>query len=94
MILFKLAYDALNRQLFGINFHSAKGLQLFKEQFLSNVDAKFMNTSRNKAKLAQNRESLTIQPKEHLVTITKATITIKNYLGGLYYFTTDEIKLI
>ncbi|NOX18005.1 MAG: hypothetical protein GXO87_06965 [Chlorobi bacterium] len=31
--------------------------------------------------------------KESLSTDTKATITIENYLGGKYYFTTDEIKL-
>ena len=87
----KAAYDSLHKQL-GVNFHSSKGLQVFKDQFLTSVD-EFMTTSRNKAKKAQNRESLTIQPKEHLVTLTKATITIKNYLGGIYYFTTDEIIL-
>ena len=52
-----------------------------------------METSRQKAKEAQNRERQTIQPKEALSTLTKATITIKNYLGGEYYFTTDEIKI-
>ncbi|MBU4444521.1 hypothetical protein KJ656_05495, partial [bacterium] len=30
---------------------------------------------------------------EALSTLTKATITIENYLGGKYYFTTDEIKI-
>jgi len=35
----------------------------------------------------------TVQPKEVLSTLTKATITIENYLGGKYYFTTDEIKI-
>ncbi|HOV84409.1 MAG TPA: hypothetical protein PLE52_06340, partial [Paludibacteraceae bacterium] len=47
--------------------------------------------SRNKAMEAQNREKQTLQPKEFLSTSTKATITIENYLGGKYYFTTDEI---
>ncbi|MFW6273028.1 MAG: hypothetical protein ACOC2U_04550, partial [bacterium] len=51
----------------------------------------FMSTSRHKAQQAQNRENLTVQPKESLSTLTKATITIKNFLGGEYYFTTDEI---
>ena len=52
-----------------------------------------METSRDKARDAQHREQLTIQPKEILTTETKATITIKNYLGGLYYFTTDEVAI-
>ena len=52
-----------------------------------------MATSRQKAQDAQNREMQTIQPKEALSTLTKATITIENYLGGKYYFTTDEIKI-
>ena len=53
---------------------------------------KFMTFSRQLAKAAQQRESATIQPKEHLAG-TKGTITIKNYLGGFYYFTSDEIKI-
>lgn len=52
-----------------------------------------MTTSRQKAKQAQRREKLTFQPKESLATETKAAITIKNYLGGLYYFTTDEVEI-
>ncbi|PIP14640.1 hypothetical protein COS50_00895 [Candidatus Roizmanbacteria bacterium CG03_land_8_20_14_0_80_35_26] len=52
----------------------------------------FMKLSRILAKKAQKRESLTIQPKENLSGI-KAKITIRNYLGGYYYFTSDEIEL-
>lgn len=88
----KDSYEELQKQL-GVNFHNTKGLQVFKNQFLTSVD-EFMTTSRKKAKEAQNRESLTIQPKERLLTLSKATITIKNFLGGLYYFTTDEVKVI
>lgn len=53
----------------------------------------FMNLSRNLAQKAQARERTTVQPKEQLDG-TKATLTIKNYLGGYYYFTCDEAKLI
>ncbi len=35
---------------------------------------------------------LTIQPKENL-SGTKAIITIQNYLGGYYYFTSDETEM-
>lgn len=53
----------------------------------------FMNLSRNLAQKAQARERTTVQPKEQLDG-TKASLTIKNYLGGYYYFTCDEAKLI
>ena len=49
-----------------------------------------MKTSRLKAQEAQNRNA--DQPKK-LYQHYKATITIENYLGGKYYFTTDEIRI-
>jgi len=52
----------------------------------------FMKLSRMLAEKAQRRERLTIQPKENL-SGTKAIITIQNYLGGYYYFTSDEAKV-
>lgn len=53
---------------------------------------KFMNLSRQLAEMAQRREGVTIQPKEHLSGV-KGIITIQNYLGGFYYFTSDEIEI-
>lgn len=76
-----------------VEFHNYSGIEKFRQQFVSGVE-EFMTTSRDKAKKAQRRESLTFQPKEFLATESKATITINNYLGGLYYFTTDEIEVI
>ncbi len=76
----------------GVTFHSEQGIDRFANQFINGVK-EFMRTSRQRAREAQNREIQTIQPKELLSTLTKATITIKNYLGGEYYFTTDEIKI-
>ncbi len=87
----KKAYNAIGKQL-GVTFHSEQGIDRFAKQFINGVK-EFMRTSRQKAREAQNREMQTIQPKELLSTLTKATITIKNYLGGEYYFTTDEIKI-
>lgn len=52
----------------------------------------FMNLSRELAQKAQQRESNTIQPKEKLSGI-KAILTIKNFLGGNYYFTSDEAEI-
>ncbi len=54
--------------------------------------ARFMQLSRDLAHKAQIRESVTTQPKEYL-TGNKAMITIKNYLGGYYYFTCDEVEI-
>ncbi|MDP2303224.1 MAG: hypothetical protein Q8N03_12465 [Ignavibacteria bacterium] len=85
------AYTRLEKEL-QVKFHNSQGIVRFKDQFQKGV-AEFMTASRNKAREAQNREIQTIQPKEFLSTSTKATITIENYLGGKYYFTTDEISL-
>lgn len=85
-------YNRLEKEL-KISFHNPKGIQRFKDHFLRGV-SDFMAASRNKAKEAQNRERHTLQPKEFLSTSTKATITIENYLGGKYYFTTDEVSIV
>ena len=50
-----------------------------------------MPLSRELAEKAQNREVVTVQPKEKL-SGTKSSITIKNYLGGNYFFTVDEAR--
>ncbi len=84
-------YSQISKQL-DVSFHGVSGIDKFKNQFEVGFN-NFMETSRDKAKGAQHREHLTIQPKELLTTATKATITIKNYLGGLYYLTTDEIDI-
>ena len=72
--------------------HSIKGIDKFKEKIGKNL-SNFMSFSRQKAKLAQAAEFVTQQPKESLSTLSKAKITISNYLGGEYYFTVDEIKI-
>ncbi len=87
----KYYYSQISKNT-GVAFHNEIGIDKFKKQFEKGVII-FMQTSRNKAKEAQHREQQTIQPKEILTTATKANITIKNYLGGLYYLTTDEIKI-
>lgn len=85
------AFKDLSKEL-AVDFHGEDGVIQFKNKFLEGLD-EFMNASRMRAQDAQNREFKTIQPKEYLGTETKATITIKNYLGGLYYLTTDEIEI-
>lgn len=72
--------------------HSINGLDNFKTKIGKDV-SKFMEFSRDKAGKAQNREIVTQQPKESLSTLSKAKITITNYLGGQYFLTVDEIKI-
>lgn len=50
----------------------------------------FINQSRLLAREAQQRETKTLQPKEQ-ISAKKATLTIQNFLGGIYYFTCDEV---
>ncbi|MCF8299240.1 MAG: hypothetical protein K9J13_16955 [Saprospiraceae bacterium] len=85
------SYNRISKNL-NIAFHNVKGIEKFQDQILAGAN-NFMLTSRLKAKGAQSREYQTIQQKEVLTTLTKAKINISNYLGGLYYFTTDEIEI-
>jgi hypothetical protein len=77
----------------GVKLHDKEGLKNFKNKIVNDI-SKFMNFSRDKSKHAQSREIVTIQPKENLQTQSKATITIENYLGGQYFLTADETKII
>lgn len=58
-----------------------------------NDKKQFMSFSRDRAREAQNRESQIIQHGESIVPGEKSILTIKNYLGGEYYFTADEAKI-
>jgi len=87
----KFAYRKLEDKL-GVEFHSEAGIEKFAEKFCSSVED-FRDFSREKARNAQNREFQTQQPKEALSSLTKAKVTIGNYLGGEYYLTTDEVRL-
>lgn len=76
----------------GVKLHNVNGLDNFKNKIGKDV-SKFMEFSRGKAEKAQSREFVTIQLTENLTTLTKAKITISNYLGGLYFLTVDEVKI-
>jgi len=87
----KHSYSHIEKSL-KIRLHSNKGLEDFQKQITKDLDL-FMDSSRRKSMEAQSREIETTQPKEFLKTITKAKITITNYLGGKYFLTIDEIEL-
>lgn len=87
----KTAYIEIEK-LTGVLLHSISGIDKFKKKIGEDVSL-FMQFSREKAQRAQTREFVTQQPKESLSTLSKAKITITNYLGGKYYFTVDEILI-
>ena len=87
----KTSYSKIEK-LTGVKLHNPNGLDNFKEKIGKDVSL-FMAFSRDKAEKAQSREYVTQQPKESLSTLTKAKITITNYLGGQYFLTVDEILL-
>jgi hypothetical protein len=88
----KTAYLKIEKST-GVKLHSQNGLDNFKEKIGKDVSL-FMAFSRGKAEKAQSREFVTLQPKESLSTLTKAKISITNYLGGQYFLTVDEILLV
>ena len=87
----KTSYAAIEKST-GVKLHGLRGLDNFKNKIGKDV-SQFMEFSIGKAEKAQSREFVTVQPKESLSTLTKAKITITNYLGGQYFFTVDEIKI-
>jgi len=84
------SYARISKEL-RVEMHSMESAQRRIEE-LHKGKERFMELSRELAHKAQIRESITTQPKEYLTGI-KATITIKNYLGGYYYFTCDEVEI-
>lgn len=84
-------YAKISKQT-GVEMHDLGRIRTFKAHIQLNLIA-FMLFSREKAEKAQTREMMTVQPKESLSTLTKARITISNYLGGEYFFTVDEVLI-
>lgn len=84
------SYKKISESL-GVGMHSKESAENRVKELLKGKEV-FMNLSRDLAQKAQQRESVTIQPKEKLMG-SKATLTIRNYLGGNYYFTSDEVEL-
>ena len=71
--------------------HSVEGVDK-RIEILKKGVKEFKEISRGLAIKAQNREFQTTQPKEK-VTGEKVKIIIKNYLGGVYYLTVDEVQI-
>lgn len=87
----KSCYTQISQAL-GVQMHNELGISSLQQRLATDI-GDFMMFSREKSEKAQFRELHTQQPKEHLNTLTKATITITNYLGGKYFFTVDEVYI-
>lgn len=85
------AYQSIGAKL-GVQMHGAAGLHK-RLRMLARDVAEFKALSRDLAETAQRREVMTLQPKEKIGG-AKATITVKNFLGGNYYFTADECVVL
>jgi hypothetical protein len=83
-------YEKISKNL-GVTMHSKESAERRVQELLKGK-AHFMNLSRDLALKARARESITIQPKEKL-SGSKISLTIKNYLGGYYFFTCDEVSI-
>jgi len=86
----KEAYAKISEKT-GVKMHSVKGVDKRIAEIMKSQES-FMSFSRKLAKTAQHSESKTRHEKENLAG-GKGKITIKNYLGGEYYFTADELRI-
>ena len=84
------AYSAISEKL-NVEMHSWESAER-RINVLREGQAEFKALSRDLARQAQVRESITTQPKEYVAGI-KGKLTIKNYLGGNYYLTCDEVEI-
>lgn len=85
------AYQKISKAT-GVQMHGESGIEkriaVAKEE-----SSKFRDMSRQLAEKAQFRESLTQSPKEQTIG-QKAIVTLKNLLGGIYYWTADECFVV
>lgn len=83
-------YASIESKL-GIRMHSIKELENRIETMLGDVES-YRARSRANAMSAQKRESETNHAAERLRG-HKALLTIKNFIGGYYYWTADEAQV-
>ncbi len=82
-------YDYISRET-GVKVHSRQGMDDYLQQIIEEFE-EFRNISLKGSQSASKREALTSHKLEYLVDGLKATFSIENYLGGVYYLTPDEI---
>ncbi|MHC5742726.1 MAG: hypothetical protein ACYTXT_12590 [Nostoc sp.] len=83
------SYESISHQT-GVIIHSRKGSDKYLDKIREEFE-EFKNISLKGSHSASKREALTAHKLEYLVDGLKATFSIENYLGGIYYLTPDEI---
>jgi hypothetical protein len=73
-----------------VAIHSRRGMNKYLQD-ISREFEKFRDISLKNSEKASYREVNTNHKLEYLTEGVKATLTIENYLGGIYYLTVDEI---
>ncbi len=87
--LAKTAYSEISKRT-GVRLHDEKGIENFVVKITKSFE-EFRLLSRQKSQKAQNREFVTLQPKEALSgDDSKARVTITDKSGGKYFLTCDE----
>lgn len=74
----------------GVKIHSRRGMNKYLQKVTEEFE-EFKNISLKSSQSASKREALTSHELEYLIDGLKATFSIENYLGGIYYLTPDEI---
>jgi hypothetical protein len=82
-------YDSISK-ITGVKIHSRQGMDKYLQKIVEEFE-EFKNISLKGSQSASKREALTSHALEYLVDGLKATFSIENYLGGVYYLTPDEI---
>ena len=85
------SYGAISKRLH-VDMHSRTIAEKRSER-LSRGGESFKALSRGLAEAAQRRETVILQPKERVSGI-KGNLTIQNHLGGYYYLTLDEVRVV
>lgn len=90
--IFEQALDCYNSisHSTGVKIHSRRGMNKYLQKIVEEFE-QFKNISLKSSQNASKREALTSHELEYLVDGLKATFSIENYLGGIYYLTPDEI---
>jgi hypothetical protein len=83
------SYQVISRQT-GIKMHDRKAQEKYLEKVKANFDD-FKNLSLSGSKNASIREAAVVHHNEHLSDGSKVRLNVRNYLGGVYYLTADEV---
>jgi hypothetical protein len=83
------SYQVISRQT-GIKMHDRKAQEKYLEKVKANFED-FKNFSLSGSKNASTREVTVVHRYEYLSDGSKARFNVRNYLGGVYYLTADEV---